>query len=110
MMFGRRKHPKICFADSEDSQNGETRYMALYKSSSNELLLTCWCEESDIVPALVHELTHWAQTLGMSRHEISIENMVYEANMEKFGPDVWLAYSIIEKMADWVETECLKED
>jgi hypothetical protein len=84
-------------------------FFALYFAQPNELALTPKCDQENVVGSLVHELVHWAQSLGMTAHEIMIEDAVYNANEKRFGED-WADISIIERMADWIEDECLGED
>lgn len=97
-----RRQPSIRLATAGEC--GEC--FALYFSKENVIALTTKCDEKMIVTSLVHELTHWAQTLGMSRREIAIENALYGVNEEKLGRD-WFDVSVIERMADYVENECV---
>jgi hypothetical protein len=98
----------IRFASPKECHDGSNEWIALYFSRKNTLALTPHCTEGEIVPALIHELTHWAQTLGLTKREIKVESKVYAANLKKLGMD-WMERSIIERHAAWVENECLSE-
>ena len=103
----RRPHPEVAFAPEDERYDDDNEYVALYRSDDNRLMLTPLCTEENIIASLVHELTHWAQTLGMTKREIKIESALYAANLRMFGYDLWSECSIIERMAEWVEDECL---
>ncbi len=95
-------------AAPEECQDGDLEYGALYDPLENEIALTPHCTEDIAVRLLVHEVAHWSQTLGMTKREIEIEAGLYDANLKKLGAQAWLDYSIIERMASWVE-ECVEE-
>ena len=97
-----RPRPTVGLAQSNICDDGQ-EYAAFYHSQRNELLLTPHCDEKQIVASLIHELTHWAQTLGLTNQEITIENMLYDTNLKRFGYDIWSEKSVIERMAQWVE-------
>jgi hypothetical protein len=101
-----RPHPRVTFADTDERQDEQNEYVALYRSEDNQLMLTPLCTEDNVIASLVHEITHWAQTLGLTNREIMIESGLYAANLKKLGYNRWSEVSIIERMAEWVE-DCL---
>jgi hypothetical protein len=98
----KRRQPELCFAVNADEDA-----VALYFSDVNKLALTKNCDESNAFASLVHEYVHWAQTLGLTRREIRHEAVCYGLLLAVLGEEEWRKRSVIEKMADWVEENCL---
>lgn len=97
-------HPTIRFMDRSEWAEYEGEY-AFYDSINNELVLTPNLTEDVAAQYLIHEITHWAEYMALSKEERDWEAEIYKRLLRDHNP-TWMANRhICEHLAYWMETD-----
>lgn len=80
-----------------------TGQYAYYDSIENEVVLTPTCTEGEAVRAVLHELTHWAQYMALTRQERDWEADIYSKITSERSESWMQCNHICERMAYWLE-------
>lgn len=97
-------HPTIRFMTANEWAHYEG-WGAFYYSVANELVLTPNTDEENVIGTLIHELTHWAEYMALTKEEREWEEQIY-ARLERDHNETWMANRhICENLAYWMEMD-----
>ncbi len=97
-------HPRIRFMDRSEwaSYGGQA---AFYEIRNNDLILTPNTTEDDVVSTIIHELTHWAFCMPLTKEERLWFADLYCEYLYDHN-ERWMAQNnVFENVAYWMEMD-----